>query len=496
MPSAAGESLESRRRDGARRWAPSLPVLIWLGMVALPLTAALKLLNDPDTYWHIEAGRWMLSHHAVPFFDPFSHSLPGAPWFAHEWLAELIFALVYQYSGWNGTILVAVFSFAAALALLTRFLLPHFKPIHALLAVALGAGLTMPHLLVRPHVLAFPILVLWVAALVRARDNDASPPWRALPLMVLWVNLHGGFLFGLALAGFFMVEAVLSAPDFAARRREAGRWTLFVLLAGLVSALNPRGFEALLFPFHVLGQAVLQAEIIEWKSVDFQQFQVLEVCLLGLLALGFSTGVRLPLTRTALLLLLVHMALKHQRHGDLLGLCAPLVVAAPLGAQLRLLLPKMTAAEHRASRPASAGAVALAGLLTLGLAAGFSARPIERVDGPNTPHSALLAAQALGLSGPVFNAHPFGGYLIFNGVAPFIDGRLDMYGDAFWSRHLRAYTGDRQALLSILHDYRIRWTMLESGSPAVGVLDHLPGWQRVYTDGFAVIHRYSSPGSD
>ena len=57
------------------------------------------LLNDPDTYLHIAAGRWMLAHRALPFADPFSHSMPGASWVPHEWLAEFILGAGFEIGG-------------------------------------------------------------------------------------------------------------------------------------------------------------------------------------------------------------------------------------------------------------------------------------------------------------------------------------------------------------------------------------------------------------
>src|SRR5689334_7950950 len=75
---------------------PSWPLIIASAALARALAQPAALLNDPDTYLHIAAGRWMLAHQALPTQDPFSHSLAGAVWVAHEWLAEVIFAAVYD----------------------------------------------------------------------------------------------------------------------------------------------------------------------------------------------------------------------------------------------------------------------------------------------------------------------------------------------------------------------------------------------------------------
>src|SRR6266478_1285677 len=79
-----------------RRMIPSWPLIVGLAALARALSQPMALLNDPDTYLHITAGRWMLTHLAIPVQDPLSHSLAGAVWVPHEWLAEIILAAFYD----------------------------------------------------------------------------------------------------------------------------------------------------------------------------------------------------------------------------------------------------------------------------------------------------------------------------------------------------------------------------------------------------------------
>ena len=81
-----------------------------------------------------------------------------------------------------------------------------------------------------------------------------------------------------------------------------------------------------------------------------------------------------------------------------------------------------------------------------------------------------------------------GGYLIFQGVRPFIDGRTDMYGEAFDRPYTAALDGDRAALDQLLARYGAAWTLLAPSSHAVRVLDAEPGWRRLYADRYTVIH--------
>lgn len=449
------------------------------------------LLQDPDTYLHIAAGRWMLAHGALPVQDPFSYTLAGARWVPHEWLAEVVMAVVYRAAGWNGLVLLTIACFAASLALLTRFLLRWCEPFSALIAVALGAALVEPHLLARPHMLAMPLLVLWSGSLFAARDTGSGPPFWLLPAMVLWANLHDSYMFGLLLACYLAAEAVLAGPD---QRREARRWGLFAVLALAAALATPNGIAGLVQPFRLMAMPALQTSFIEWRSPDFHEFQPLEIMLLGLIALGLTTGVRVPASRVLILLGLCHMALAHVRHADLLGLVGPLALAGPVGPQLaaRIRSAPVSAVGRAAAglaAPAAAPALALTLLAAVAMSLPLLLRPLARTDDRATPASAIAAAARIGLSGHVFNSEGFGGYLIFRGIPTFIDGRIEFYGNAFLARYLDAAGGDERALAALLDRYAIGWTLLEPDQSAlVGILDRLPGWRRAYSDAHAVIH--------
>ena len=116
------------------------------------------------------------------------------------------------------------------------------------------------------------------------------------------------------------------------------------------------------------------------------------------------------------------------------------------------------------------------------------ALPIGRVDSPTAPISALRAAPPVLRDAPVLNGYAFGGYLIGAGVKPFIDGRADMYGDAFLDLYGKIAAGDRKTIEATLKQYDIAWTLLAPGDPANEAMDDEPGWRRLYADKFAVIH--------
>jgi len=130
---------------------------------------------------------------------------------------------------------------------------------------------------------------------------------------------------------------------------------------------------------------------------------------------------------------------------------------------------------------AAAIAAAVAATLLSGL------RPL-RPDARNSPEAAIAAAD-LAKSGPVLNDYSFGGYLIYKGIAPFIDGRGEIYGAKFIAQYNRAIAlADLPGFLVLLDRYHIRTTLLAPDTPAVALLDRLPEWKRIYADEIAVVH--------
>jgi len=204
---------------------------------------------------------------------------------------------------------------------------------------------------------------------------------------------------------------------------------------------------------------------------------------------------RFPIMRLILLLGLLHLALKHIRNVELIGLLAPLFLAAPLakqwqeravaGRQLasvdRIFHELAREASHRTATLTMAGL----GLITLLFIQLSNPLPKEEI----SPAGALQAVRKTGLTGPVLNEYRFGGYLIYAGIPTFIDGRADMYGDNFMKEYVESLSlTTSDGLQKLLEKYRIEWTLLPPESAAVALLDHLPEWRRLYADKVAVVH--------
>ncbi len=474
------------RRASAVLNARSLPFAAGLAAYVTVLGKWRGVVSEPDTLWHVAVGRWIIAHGAVPHHDMFSYTMRGAPWVPHEWLAEVVIAWTYGKLGWAGLVVAAALAFGAAITLLVRALLRYVPPAYALVG-AIGAwGLCMPHLYARPHVFTFPLLVLWGACLVAARAaGRAPPPWAAI-IMLLWANLHGGYMFGLGLAALFAGEAAFEAPNPRAAIRVVRDWGIFGALSLLAALVTPNGISGLLLPFDLLRMNSVMATIQEWRSPNFQQPQPLEAWLLLVLLGTLYFGVRLPITRIVMLLVLVHLALAHLRNGEIVGLIGPLIVAPALGAKrVRSPGPGGPVPQWQDFAGRSAPPIVAAAAVGIVLASAWAAIRIGIADNATrfAPADAIAYVKARKISGPVFNDYAFGGYLIFVGIPTFIDGRADMYGDDFFKRQR-----DIADLTALLAKYHVTWTLLEPQNPEIVLLDHLPGWRRIYSDGIAVVH--------
>jgi hypothetical protein len=451
--------------------ALSFALLVALAAFALAAFSP-GLLNDGDSYWHISAGQWMIAHGAVLRADPFSYTMAGAPWHTQEWLAEILMALSWR-GGWPGVHLLFAGSTALTAGVVAFFVRKRVDFLPALLTVVLGLACVTGSLLARPHMLTLPLLAIWTAGLAAAREKNTAPSWWLILVMPLWANLHGSFAFGLALAGALALEAVIESAD---RRKAAQGWGLFLFAACVSAMITPFGPQTLLFPLQLSAMQGL-GHIGEWQASDFTQMSPFAVALLTALFVLGSGKLKIPAIRLLILVGLVWLALAHGRHQMLLGVAAPILLAPSLA--------RAWPAKHQTSSPLFAAFAAL------GLAVLIAARlamPVARGDDPVSPASALAHMPRSVRETPLLNDYSFGGYLIWNGVKPFIDSRADLYGDTFLQKYADITAPDPDALAAALAFHHVRWTIFSARAPVVKLLDATPGWHRFYADKLAVVH--------
>jgi hypothetical protein len=460
-----------------------LPAWFWLGagLYALLLVNGNALLKDSDTYWHIAVGKWILDHNTFPRVDTFSFTKVGEPWNSTSWLAQVLYAGSYEIGGWAGPIILAATCIAGTFAFLAFILGRRIRSTHAIVITLLALAVSASHFLARPHVVALPVMVAWVTGLVGASERREPPSFWLLPLMALWANLHGGFVFGLALIVPLAFDALWNA-EVSQRGPLALRWIVFGACALAACCATPYGWGTILAARKILALGELLNLISEWSPADFSHFSVFEGSILALIAGSLYFGLKLSPPRILLVLGLFHMAISHVRNADIFALLMPLVVMTPVSSQFglqadrfgKMIFPTVPAATLVAAFGVSAWAFAVNH--------GFS---------PPLTISPAAAIDVLKLRGAkrVLNDYPFGGYLIWQQMPVFIDSRAELYGERFVMAYFRSLQlKDVNQFLGMLKEYQIDAVLLTPATPAANLLDHLDGWQRVYSDETAVVH--------
>ena len=458
--------------------------------VNLLVMSGTALLNDPDTAWHIVVGGEIWRTGSFPQTDQFSWTFAGKPWIAKEWLSQVILFASYQLGGWRGVVVLGAATLGLTCALLFIVLAQRMRITIAILIVLAAGVLSYGHYLARPHVLSFPLVVIWVAGLVRAVEERTTPHLALLVVMALWANLHAGFTLGLAVAGGLAAEAVFTAPR-AERVRLAFRWALFLAAALAAACLTPYGYQPLLITFQLYGGQPVE-HIMEWAPLSSNNGAMELQILLGLLFLALYFGVRIRFWRLVLTLGLLALAFMHVRMISMFGFIAPILVASSLIDQFRFLRlethvlddPRLFRIAQRLSTPPVhllLGCVVLtAGALYM------SGKPISP---PREirPVAAVDYLQQANLSGRLFNHYGFGGYLIDRGVKTFIDGRIDqLFLGGFLDNVLT--TIRMGEFVRLLDEHDISLVLVPPGSLEARQLDPNSGWKKLYSDEIASLY--------
>ena len=458
-----------------------VPAWLWLGIgvYAQVLVGGQTLLSDSDTYWQIAVGQWILDHGVLPRVDVYSFSKPGEAWISSSWLAQILYAVSYNLAGWTGPVVIAAGAIAATFGLLAHILERRLPSTYAVLVALAAMVLSTPHFLARPHVLAMPVMVAWAHGLMTASERRQPPSFWLLPLIALWANLHGGFVFGLVLAGAFAIDALWNAEP-SQRKPLALRWGVFGLAALAACCFTPYGWEAILASRKILDLGELLRLLSEWMPADFSRLSPFELAILALIAGALYLGVKLSPPRIALVLGLLHMALSHGRNVEIFALLLPIVVLTPVSQQFALQ-------PTRSGRMTFVSVAMLA--VTLGIATwALAAHQMYSPPKSQSPAAAVEAIKAHNLR-RVLNDRAFGGYLIWRQMPVFIDGRAELYGEKFTMAYRDAVElKDVGQFLGLLRDYDIDALLLQPGMPATGLLDQLSAWRRVYADDVAVLY--------
>ncbi len=421
-------------------------LFIFFGFCAL---FAAQKIADPDFWWHLKTGEWIWLHKAIPQVDPFSYTFKGAEWINYEWLFHAIIYPIYQLGRFGGLII-----FEVIFALLT-FLILFFacrevdggKRWLAITILFMALLVVRGRFAVRPQIISFFFLALYLYLLILHRGERIATRkliFFLLPAHVLWVNIHGSFLFGIFLVGAYALGRFVPLalghhqdlkPVFQDKKLQG--LLLVCLLLLIASLINPYTYRIFYIPFTTAGSETLKG-IAEWVPVDIKFLGVFAVDYTMWFRILFLIGAasfliwRDNLKRVediVIFAIFSYMAFKHIRFGGDFA-----IAAAPI------IVNNLT----RFRWPARGWSwIRFLPLVVIVVFSANEVRTLVRMDllgfgvWRNYPATTTNFLKEHDIRGKIFNTYGYGGYLIWHlwpDIPVFIDGRTPTVYDQdfFW----------------------------------------------------------------
>ena len=497
------------------RLQKTLMFLLISVLLAVVFFHLVRDIRDNDFFWHLKTGQWTWEHREIPLKDPFSFTTVGFESVRERfimssyWLSQVIFSLFYSAAGMPGIVLLRFIVVGSLLFIMIRRREGDSVIYTALLLLFLGLMLKS-YPIERPQVISFVFFALLLYLLSGRKESDGSDHaengygrslYISVPLLMLvWANMHGGYVAGAAtIALYIACEGLKFAhPSLAPMGKADYKILLVAGVLGLVSCLvNPN-------TYHVFSaEIVFQQDYLTFNNIEYQStarifrrfhdYSIIVYWLvLSLTVAGLLINIRkIDITEAALLALLGYFSFTSVRYIAFFMIAA-LPPVGRIFSDNRLLKP------FRAFILAASLAFAL--LLTqdnLTFETLSSGRWIDKQKFPVEAADFILAND---LKGNMYNYFNWGGYLIWR-LAPerkvFIDGRtlyshIYLQSDLIDNADKRSFDG-RPAWKAAFDDYNIQYTITPVSLPLVKALSEDNDWTPVFWRHNSIIFVRNTP---
>ena len=374
---------------------------------------------EPDYFWHIKAGEVMSKTSKILTHDVFSWYMTGKYWFSHEWLFEvLIYSLSTVFSKYHVYIYCFITFFILQLTIFLSNKDEYLKNVpFSMLWISLSAILFYSFQ-ARPHMISFCLLSFTILILYDIYNNEQPRKYLFLPLISLcWVNFHGGssnlvYLLPILflLAGLFSFNtSKISAKKYT--KLQIKKYILCVVLGFIPLFLNPHGYKMILYPYQNMGNSVMLSNIMEWHCSDLNALNHYPYFLVAFLTFCFMffSKKKIRFLDFLLFLFTLYLGLKSIRFWPFIYIVMSYCIW--------YYIPK-----RKLDKGTDAVLIILS-VIFVGLLLMFK---------PGTESYRKVnekAIMVLKKEQPqrLFNYYDYGGYLIYNDIKVFIDGRADLY---------------------------------------------------------------------
>jgi hypothetical protein len=436
-------------------------------------------LIDGDTFWAIKTGEW-ISAHGIPHADPFSWTVLGQPWVAHEWLFDFLIYKFYWAFGYYGIALFILIGLFLLIYFLWKLYSSENKNVfQAVILMIIVVFMLKPGIVARPQVFGYAFFVYFFYVLYNKRDLLWTLPF----VTVLWANMHGSVVLGIAMV--FLQFVYDSVYESVAQKKFALNSKLLVvsLFVPLFSLLNPYGTK-LWSASYLLITNDMNMQIVEWQPPDFGDplwlFIYLTIIFVAVIIsfYGKHAGYNYRFNLLAVYLAgTFYKAITGLRYLPYLAICWGLFVLK--------MMPDHLFSDNKLFNKKLSGIIAL--VMFVFIAFSISSLPVSLEDAVDKKAWPVDAASRLE-NKITYNDYRWGGYLIFKDIPVFIDSRADIYwkdSDVFKDDlDMGRFKRDP---LDILNKYGIEQVIIPGGDPLDIFLKRV-GWVEYYRDETAVIY--------
>ena len=500
--SSAVEFHREKMKSSARFLLPSISEMVFLSLFLLiALQYGQALLRDGDTGFHIRTGEFIIENWTIPEQDIFSFRSPPIPWTAHEWLSEVIMALVHRLSGLTGIVIFFSFILATTYLLLLRLLRQESRDVLLGIVIVCYAALSStPHWLARPHVFSLALTVIWYHLLNEFQYRQKNRLFVLPLLMLLWVNLHGGYIVGILLLGIYIAGNLVSwitdrGPNAERPLQNVKRLLLTMTVVILVSMINPQGYHILMFPFQVTSDRFLMDHVQEFLSPNFHEPLPFKYLLLFLIAVLARSRPTVNWIQLILILTFTYMALYSVRYITLFVIIVgPILIRLidqmkqDLPTKVRNFFDERSLRLLEIERQTSGyvwSLIAIGGVVALGVAGSYQYAFSEK----SYPVSAVEFLKKENVAGNTFTDDDFGDYLIYAAWPQhrvFIDGRTDMYGPERIKEYLTV-AHVKPGWREVVDKYAFSSVLYRTQASLASALAEDQTWHLIYSDPLASI---------
>jgi len=477
---------EQEKNPDVKKFLPvnkSIIALLFICLITLAFALNISQMSNNDIWMHLKNGELILKSHHFLYKDTYSFRTIGMPWVNHEWLAGVIFYLVYQIGSVNALIFFKAFLvviltiFMVGTCRLTRDRWAVFYPI-----VVFALFNAAVRFLDRPHMFTemFVPIFIYILFAYKYRHKDYLI-W--LPLLsLLWVNIHGGFVVGMGIITLFVLFETIRTllnryyffhqNDILSMRRLKKLWIIW-LLSGMVLSINPHGISIYTYPFELTQKKIFMTQIYEWqppfKSETFKASYAFYYFIIWMILLGLSfffDWKHFDLTNAALCALFLAMSLKMHRNITTFALATAPIMSLNIDQFFDLILNKKGMIKTDLLCKVTVLLIAI-GLTAMTFKYGYfyregSRKPFGLGVASNMPVDAVNYVKQNHIKGNCFNPYTYGTYIIhelYPETRVVMDSRDLPYGESLYLEHQEAMMRVEN-FEALFHKYHIDYIVL------------------------------------